>query len=239
MGHGWEGVVLKMFRGQDYVFTVTGAEDVTERYRRVHLTDGGLLAAHGTHPTMWVRLWFDNAGKAHQRAFTLVDPDAAAGTFSIEFSLHDGPASHWARTVLAGETIEATVQGTGFAPPDPAPSQLFVVGDPASLPAIDSLLAALPEVPATIWFEETHEADAKLTSRLDARLHDLRRVRRADAGARLAALVADELPELLVATPAPFVWIACDARTTRRLVALTKTLGVPKHRVKSLGYWRP
>ncbi len=92
MGHGWEGVVLKLFRGRDFTFTVTGAEQVTDRFRRVHVTDGGLLAATGgAHPTMWVRLWFEKDGKPHQRAYTLVDPDPEAGTFSLEFALHEGP----------------------------------------------------------------------------------------------------------------------------------------------------
>lgn len=79
MGHGWQGAVLKLMRGKDFTFTVTGAEQVTEDYRRVHFTDGGLLAAAGVHPTMWVRIWFENAGKPHQRAYTLVDPDPEAG----------------------------------------------------------------------------------------------------------------------------------------------------------------
>ena len=65
MGHDWEGVVLKLFRGKDFTCTVMGAESVTERYRRVHFSDGGRLQAIGIHPTMWVRLWFDNAGKPH------------------------------------------------------------------------------------------------------------------------------------------------------------------------------
>ena len=121
MGHGWEGAVLKLFRGKDFKFTVTGAEQVTEHYRRVHFTDGGLLAAIGVHPTMWVRLWFDNAGKPHQRAYTLVDPDPEAGTFSMEFALHEGCASDWSQSAEPGDTIEATVQGTGFAEPDPLP----------------------------------------------------------------------------------------------------------------------
>jgi len=60
--HGWEGVVLKLFRAKDFTFTVTGAEQVTERYRRVHFTDGGLLRALGVHPTMWVR-----RGRRHDR----------------------------------------------------------------------------------------------------------------------------------------------------------------------------
>ena len=62
MRHGWEGVVLKLFRAKDFTFTVTGAEQVTERYRRVHFTDGGLLRALGVHPPMWVR-----RGRRHDR----------------------------------------------------------------------------------------------------------------------------------------------------------------------------
>jgi hypothetical protein len=50
--HGWEGVVLRLFRAKDFTFTVTGADQVTERYRRVHFTDGGLLEEIGVHPTM-------------------------------------------------------------------------------------------------------------------------------------------------------------------------------------------
>lgn len=118
-GHGWEGAVLRLLRAKDFVLTVTGAEDVTPHYRRLRLTDGGLLAATGVHPTMWVRLWFAAAGKPHQRAYTLVDPDPAAGTFSLEFALHEGVASDWARAAKPGDTIEATVHGTEFTHPDP------------------------------------------------------------------------------------------------------------------------
>lgn len=137
-GHGWEGAVLRLLRAKDFVFTVTGAEDVTGAYRRVHLTDGGMLAVTGVHPTMWVRLWFSAAGKPHQRAYTLVDPDPAAGTFTLEFALHDGVASDWARTAKPGDTVEATVHGTGFERPDPEPTHVFAIGDPASLPALNS-----------------------------------------------------------------------------------------------------
>ncbi|UUU28108.1 siderophore-interacting protein [Streptomyces sp. DSM 40750] len=156
-GHGWEGAVLKLLRAKDFVFTVTGAEQVTEHYRRLHLTDGGMLAVTGFHPTMWVRLWFEAAGKPHQRAYTLVDPDPTAGTFSLEFALHDGHASDWARAAKPGDTIEATVHGTAFTAPDPTPTHILAIGDPASLPAINSLLNAHPSAPATIWFETPEE----------------------------------------------------------------------------------
>ncbi|MET7987782.1 MULTISPECIES: siderophore-interacting protein [unclassified Streptomyces] len=232
---GWEGAVLKLLRAKDYVFTVTGSEDVTPEYRRLHFTDGGMLAVTGVHPTMWVRLWFDNAGRPHQRAYTLVDPNPEAGTFSLEFALHEGRASDWARAANPGDSIEATVQGTGFEHPEPAPSHVFAVADPASLPALNSLLATLGQVPATIWFEGSLEG---LPSRATAH-HDVRQVERLDSGRHLVEEVKAALPQLLKESPQPYVWIACDTTTTRALSAhVRKELSVPRQRVNALGYWR-
>jgi len=238
-GRGWEGAVLKLMRAKDFEFTVTDAEDVTPDFRRLRLSDGGMLAATGVHPTMWVRLWFDNAGKPHQRAYTLVDPDPAAGTFGMEFALHEGCASDWARAAKPGDTIEATVQGTGFEVPEPVPSRVFAVADPASLPALNSLLDALGPVPATIWFEDGGSGTDGLPFRTDPDRHEVRTVPRRDAGAHLVAQVKEALPELLRSTPEPYVWIACDTATTRALASYTrKELGLPKQRVNALGYWR-
>ncbi len=240
-GHGWEGVVLKLMRGKDFEFTVTGVEDVTEYYRRIHVTDGGMLARTGVHPTMWVRLWFDRDGKPHQRAYTLVDPDPDKGTFTLEFALHDGAASAWARKASPGDTIAATVQGTGFETPEPAPARLFVVGDAAALPAIHSLLSALPSTPATIWFETQHGSDADLAApRVDPDRHDLRVVERRAPGGHLVDEVKAALPALLGDPADAYVWITCDTTTTRTLSAyVRKELSVPKDRVHALGYWRP
>ncbi|MFC7937391.1 siderophore-interacting protein [Streptomyces sp. NPDC057387] len=236
-GRGWEGAVLKLMRAKDFEFTVTDAEDVTADFRRLRLTDGGMLAATGVHPTMWVRLWFENAGRPHQRAYTLVDPDPEAGTFAMEFALHEGCASDWARAAKPGDTIEATVQGTGFEVPRPLPSRVFAVADPASLPALNSLLDALGPVPATVWFEGG--TDDGLPFRTVPGRHEVRAVPRRDAGAHLVARVKEELPELLGAASDPFVWIACDTATTRALGSyVRKELGMPKQRVNALGYWR-
>nr|WP_155074182.1 siderophore-interacting protein [Streptomyces taklimakanensis] len=228
-----------MLRGKDFVLTVIETEPVTEHYRRIRVSDGGMLAATGVHPTMWVRLWFDDAGKPHQRAYTLVDPDPDAGTFDLEFALHRGVACDWARAARPGDTIEATVHGTGFGTPDPAPSRLLVVGDPASLPAVNSLLDSFPDTPATVWFETAHEGDTELPLRLDPARHELRWVPREGAGARLVTEVTAALPGSVAAEPAPYVWIACDTATTRALAAhARKQAAVPRERLHALGYWR-
>ncbi|RZF08462.1 siderophore-interacting protein [Streptomyces albidoflavus] len=240
MGHGWEGVVLKLLRGKDFTFTVTGTEEVTPEYRRVRFTDGGLLAQSGVHPTMWVRVWFERDGKPHQRAYTLVDPDPKQGTFSLEFALHQGTASDWARTAAPGDTIDATVQGTGFTAPDPAPAHLYAVADPASLPALNSLLDTFPATPATIWFETPDEAGPAtkgLPFRTDPTRHTVHTVPRERAGARLTETVKSALP----AFPADaYLWIATDTHTTRTLAGWArKELGASRERVSALGYWRP
>ncbi|MGW1132341.1 siderophore-interacting protein [Streptomyces griseoluteus] len=235
-GRGWEGAVLRLLRAKDFTFTVTDAEDVTPHYRRLRMTDGGLLAATGVHPTMWVRLWFSADGRPHQRAYTLVDPDPATGTLALEFALHEGCASDWARAAKAGDTVEATVQGTGFQRPEPDPSHVLVVGDTASLPAINSLLRELEPAPATVWFEGTLDG---LPCAADPERHEIREVPRREAGKHLVERVRAELPGILSGTGHPYVWIACDTATTRALASyVRKELGVPRQRVHALGYWR-
>ncbi|MFE2724196.1 siderophore-interacting protein [Kitasatospora sp. NPDC059327] len=227
-------------RGRDFVWTVTGAEDITEHCRRVRFTDGGMLAATGAHPTMWVRVWFPGAGRPHQRAYTLVDPDAATGAFAVEFALHEGPASRWARGARPGDVVRVTVQGSAFELPDPVPERMFLIGDRASVPALNSLLTALPEVPATIWLETRHDSDEGLPLRIRPARHEVRRLPREEDGARLVADVRATLPGLIGDPAGAYVWVACDTVTTRALARFArKELAVPKARLHALGYWRP
>ena len=153
---GWQGAVLKLMRAGDYRLTVTGRREISPRYLRLSFDDGGMLEHHCVHPTMWIRIWF---AAGHQRGYTLVDPDPAAGTFDIEFALHEGCASDWARTAEPGDTVEATVLGSKFAIPEPAPGGYVIVGDTASLPAINSLLEAIGDAPAQVFIEACCDDD--------------------------------------------------------------------------------
>ncbi|MFI5692232.1 SIP domain-containing protein [Kribbella sp. NPDC051586] len=86
--------------------------------------------------------------------------------------------------------------------------------------------------PATIWFETTHDLDQELPFRTEEH-HELRTVPRS----QMVDHVKADLEKLI--TPDTFVWIACDTATTRALTSyVLKDLAVPKHRVKSLGYWK-
>ncbi|MGY2066096.1 siderophore-interacting protein [Blastococcus sp. SYSU DS0619] len=240
MQHGWEGVVLKALRGKDFVLTVRGSERVGEHYQRVRVADGGLLAACPPHPGMWVRLWFEHGGKPHQRAYTLVDPDPVAGTFDLEFALHEGPAANWSLAARPGATIDATVQGTRDEQPPLDAQLLHLVGDPASLPAVNSLLDAHPSTPARVWVEAGHPADRDLPVRARGG-HDVVWVDRdGEPGRAVVDAVTGSWSADGSADPArDWFWVACEAAATRALTRhLRRDLGVGKDRVSAAGYWR-
>jgi len=228
---GWQGAVLKLFGAGDHRLTVTAKRDISSHYLRLSFNADGMLKRHSLHPTMWIRMWFPNGAKLHQRGYTLVDPDPATDTFDVEFALHDGVASHWARAAQPGYTIEATVLGSRFALPETRPAGYVIVGDSASLPAINSLLNSIGDAPARVFLEAGHDDDRELPV---ARGADITWVDRKNAGEALleavqsAAFDADD----------HFGWVACDSRTTRSVVKiLQEDFGISRKSLKAQAYW--
>lgn len=233
MKRNWEALVLKALGGRDFRLTVLGTEPVGGRYQRLLFDGGGLLETCGVHPTMWIRLWFDNGGRPHQRAYTLVDPDPATGRFSLEFALHDGCAARWATTAAVGDTIDATAQGSSFAWPDPRPAHVYVVGDAASLPAVNSLLDSAGDTPATVWLEYAHHDEQALPVR--SRPADaVTWLERKDDGRYLVEAVKAALP----AADDAYYWVAAEAGSTRAIARhVRRGLGVDRQRVAAMAYW--
>lgn len=234
---GLDGVIIKAWRGRDYTLTVTGSRPITEHFRRLSFTTGGLLSDLPVHPTMWIRLWIPNGdGKVQQRGFTLVDPDPEADTTDIEFALHDGcAATAWARAAQPGDTIDATVLGTKFSWPESTPEGYLIIGDTASLPAINTLLAELNGTPARVWIEWQHEDDRQVPVNSDAKV-ELTWVRRRDDGAGLLEAVEKAAFD----AEGQHAWVACDTKTTRRMVTLLRDrYRLGRTDITSMGYWRP
>lgn len=236
MTRGLTGAMLKVMGGKDFTLTVTDRTDLAEHRVRLGFDGGGLLTAHPTHPTMWVRMWFPRGAKLQQRAYTLVDPDPATDSFDVEFALHDGPAPDWARTARPGDTIAATVHGSTFVPAEPAepaPDGYLVIGDIASLPAINSLLAATVGVPARLWLEWQHDDDQKAEVEPVAQV-DVSWVRRERRGADLV----DAVRAAAFDATGHRAWVACDTATTRAVVGVLRAdYGLPRSAITAQGYW--
>lgn len=228
---GFQGAVLKLLRAGDYQLTVAGRREITPHYLRLSFNAGGMLADRPLHPTMWIRMWFADGDKQHQRGYTLVDPNPETDTVDIEFALHDGVASRWAQDAQPGDTIEVTVLGSNFTLPEPAPKGYVIVGDTASLPAINSLLTAIGDSPARVFLEAGHDDDKQLPV---ARSADVVWVDRKNNGEALveavssAAFDADE----------HFGWVACDNRTTRTVAKIFREdYKIPRKSIKAQAYW--
>jgi len=228
---GFQGAVLKLLRAGDYQLTVTGRREVTAHYLRLSFTAGGMLTDRALHPTMWIRMWFADGEKLHQRGFTLVDPNPEADTVDIEFALHDGVASQWAQNARPGDTIEVTVLGSNFTLPEPQPAGYVIVGDTASLPAINSLLQAIGEIPARVYLEASHDDDKQLPV---ARGADVVWVERKNSGEALVQAVSSAAFD----ASDHFGWVACDNRTTRAVAKVFReNYKIPKKSIKAQAYW--
>ncbi|MEU1962493.1 siderophore-interacting protein [Nocardia sp. NPDC019304] len=233
MGRGFEGLMLKAWRADDYRLTVTSTEQITDKFVRLGFSAGGLLADHPVHPTQWVRLWIPNGDREHQRGYTLVDPDPENDRFWIEFALHDGPAAEWARNAVVGDEIDASVLGSDFQLPETAHSEYLIFGDTASLPAINSLLDAIGDTPARVWLEWQYESDRTLPVRNKPH-HQVTWLQRVDDG----RLMREQAHEIDCPEDA-FAWVACDGHTTRSIVKTLKTAhALPKTAIKARAYWK-
>jgi len=228
---GIEGALVKLWRGSDYRMTVTGRTEITANYLRLHFTAPELLTERAVHPTMWIRGWFPDGAKAHQRGYTLVNPDPSTGTVDIDFALHDGLATRWAREAQSGDVLEVTVLGSDFTLPEPAPAGYVVVGDVASLPAINSLLGAIGDSPVRVFLETAHHDDRELTIAGDT---PVTWVDRKNAGEALVEAVRSAAFD----AAEHFGWVACDSRTTREVVkVLRDDYKIARKSIKARGYW--
>ncbi len=228
---GFQGTVLKLLRAGDYQLTVTGRREISPHYLRLSFNAGGMLEGSPLHPTMWIRMWFADGEKLHQRGYTLVDPNPAADTVDIEFALHDGVASNWAQNAEPGDTIEITVLGSNFTLPEPPPAGYVIVGDTASLPAINSLLTAIGDAPARVFLEAGYDDDKQLPV---VRSSDVTWVDRKNEGEALVEAVASAAFD----ASDHFGWVASDNRTTRAVSKVFReNYKIPRKSIKAQAYW--
>ena len=115
----WQRGVMRLMRITNHEVIVTGIEDFTARYRRIHFSGPELLAQlDEVFPTLWTRLWFPHPekGEGHlsQRGYTFAAIDLEAGTFSLDFVLH-GDLGEDASASTAGSGPGAAGGGSGTA----------------------------------------------------------------------------------------------------------------------------
>ncbi|NUT43699.1 MAG: ATP-binding cassette domain-containing protein [Thermoactinospora sp.] len=234
MARGYGGAVAKAFGAQDHTITVVAVQDLAPHFRRVTFDAPTLFDGEPMEPAAWVRLWApdpDRPGREHQRGYTLVAPDPELRRISLEFLLHEpaGPASAWARRAEVGDTVEVTRwASTHFAAPDPAPDGYLLIGDAASLPGINAILAAVPgTTPVELLLERFHDEDPEIpiTPHPDCVVTWI------PAPADLARSIGERDWSNW------YAWVTGETATTTHVRARLKELGFPKPDVHGRAYW--
>ncbi|MDI2129657.1 siderophore-interacting protein [Yinghuangia seranimata] len=185
----------------------------------------------------WMALPADE--RAVMRTYTVREarPDA----FDVDFALHGdtGPASRWARTAAPGDrlvVIGPSAQDNGgadFQPPADTDAVL-IAADETALPAVEGILAWLPEgLPTHVWLSVPDAGDKRaLPTKADTTVRWF--VREG----------ADPLPDAVAAAELPagerlYAWIAGESGMVRAVRRdLVGVRGLDRKAVTFTGYWR-
>jgi NADPH-dependent ferric siderophore reductase len=180
--------------------------------------------------------WSPDAVPPAIRTYTPRRYDAATHTLEVQFLLHgDGPASSWAARAEAGHGLVVVGPGGRFVMDETA-TRWWIAGDESALPAIGTLLEALPEGAEADVHVEIAGAAAKLELPVRTGTRVQWHVRRSAAGFGAELLDAARGAEL---TPETRCWVACEAGALREIRRhLLEERAMPRSSITTRGYWR-
>lgn len=182
------------------------------------------------------QVWATGGPRPAVRTYTPRRFDEASGTLEIQFVLHGaGPASEWADRANAGDQLAVAGPGGRFSM-DPAAERWWIAGDESAIPAVGTLLEALPDSAAAEVHLEVAGPDDEIELASPAKTTITWHHRRApDAwGTEL-----DEAARGAAIADGTRVWVACEAaamRGIRRYLIGERRL--PASSLVTRGYWR-
>ncbi|MEU4114802.1 siderophore-interacting protein [Kitasatospora sp. NPDC028055] len=204
------------------------------------------LPAQQDDPMGWYQAYLaiPEADRPVLRSFTLRRRHPGTRRIEIDFVLHGdtGPAAAWALRAAPGDRLGMVGPSALYAPPVPfaqaaaAADWVLLAGDETALPAVATLLEALPEgVRAYAWIEVADRAERQeLATRAELEVRWLHR-----DGAAPGALLASAFRGGVLPAGRPFAWLGGEAGAVRALRrCLVEEYGVPKSDIDFTGYWR-
>ncbi|MGV9264176.1 siderophore-interacting protein [Kitasatospora sp. NPDC003701] len=205
-----------------------------------------VLPGGGDDPMGWYQAYLavPEDERPWMRSFTVRRRRPGGRVLEIDFVLHGdrGPASTWADRARPGDRLGMVGPSELYARPVPLAAAVagadwvLLAGDETALPAIATLLEALPAGTRAVAFLEVADAAERqsLATRADLAVHWLYRDGAAPGGPLTEAVRAAELPG-----GTPFAWLAGEASAVRALRRhLVGERGLAKASVEFGGYWR-
>lgn len=231
---------------------VDAVQQLSPHMRRVTFSGSDLGAFAWNGPAAHIKIIFPEPG-GNLDMVALPDPDGprpkttrtytprrfdpAKLTLDVDFALHgEGPAANWAAQARAGQQLVLLGNPPGYAIDAEAPWYVLL-GDDAALPAIETILEALPATTrTTVLLEVVDAAEARpLPGPAGADVRWL--VRRPDAAPGSALL--EGLKHVSWPDGLGRVYAGCEATVLRTIrTAILEASGLDKNRVVARGYWR-
>lgn len=194
--------------------------------------------AHGPAPVTWNGNEFLEADGRRPpiRTLTPLGVDAEALTLDVEVVLHgDAPLSRWAEGAVPGDAVAVSGTGRGYTV-DPGAGRFLVAGDESAVPAISTVLPALP-ADAHVDVVVEHRAGTEVVELPDHPGATIRWVPRPEGAAPGDALVP--AVEATTVPPDTRVWAAGEAAAVQRIRRhLVEVVGLPRSQAVVRGYWK-
>lgn len=231
-----------------FAVRVKRVKRLTPRMVRVTFTGDELSGFAWNGPAAHIKLIFEgSAGHAAaapdarppMRTYTPRRFDAAQRELDVEFVIHgQGPASSWAEQAAAGQQLTVAGPGRSYAV-DPQADWYVLAGDDTAIPAICTILDALPaSVKALALIEVVDAAEEHALETRSANTEIRWLHRGADprhSGRELESAVRRmELPQ-----GHGRIYVACEADAMRRIRRhLVSERAFPRDHLVTRGYWR-
>lgn len=219
--------------------------------RRITLTGAELEGFAPAGPASYLKLIFPEPGQTEptrplpdgpravsMRTYTPLAVRPETLEVDVDFVLHgEGPASTWAAQAKLGQVLFLMGPGPGYTL-DAEATQHLLIADDSALPAVETILAALPaSASARVLLEVISAAEERpLHSAAQLEVTWLPR----GSNHRAAGLPLEQALRSLPAIAADArIYLACEAAAMRRLrKLLTDELGIPRNQIVGRGYWK-
>jgi len=233
---------------------VTRIEVLSPAMRRITLHGAELDGFEPTAPASYLKLIFPEPGQSEparplpdaprptaMRTYTLLAIRPALHEVDVDFVLHGvGPASTWAAQAQIGQVLCLMGPGPGYAV-DTSGRQHLLLADDSALPAVETILAALPaSADVQVLLEVIGASEERpLMSPATVKVQWLPR----GADHRSAGQPLEKAVLALHAgqpiAPGTKIYLACEAAAMRRIrKLLTDQLGIERSNIVGRGYWK-